>query len=120
MITLASIDTIGVSLFTLALIVGYIFWLAGIVTRRRGARSSVDISVMTMVASSIGLSWRMQNSGLALRIGTVLVELFAPVGELGLLFGIYIATTVLNAFVSNSASVSLTFPIAYVIARTRR
>jgi di/tricarboxylate transporter len=115
MIVLASIDEIDVSLFTLALINGYIFWLTGIV-RADEARASVDISVMTMVAASIGLSSGMQNSGLALRIGTVLVELFEPVGELGLLFGIYIATTVLNAFVSNSASVSLTFPIAYVIA----
>jgi di/tricarboxylate transporter len=115
MITLASIDTLGMSLFILALAVGYIFWLADIVTADE-ARSSVDISVMTMVASSIALSVAMQNSGLAYRIGTQLVNLFAPVGDLGLLFGMYIATTVLNAFVSNSAAVSLTFPIAYVVA----
>ena len=115
MIVLASIDEVQVSLFTLALVVSYIFWLTKIITAD-DARSSVDIGVMTMVASSIGLSSAMQNSGLALRIGTSLIDLFAPVGELGLLFGIYIATTVLNAFVSNSASVSLMFPIAYVIA----
>jgi di/tricarboxylate transporter len=119
MIVLASIDELDLSLFFLALINGYIFWVTGIV-RADEARASVDISVMTMVAASIGLSSGMQNSGLALRIGTVLVDLFAPVGELGLLFGVYIATTVLNAFVSNSASVSLTFPIAYVIAQNSK
>lgn len=116
MIVLASIDSLDLSLFTLALVVGYLLWLSGFISISE-ARSSVDIAVITMVASSIGLSSAMQNSGLALRIGTSLIELFSPVGELGLLFGIYIATTLLNAFVSNSASVSLTFPIAYVISQ---
>lgn len=68
-----------------------------------------------MVAASIGLSTAMENSGLAYRIGKALIDLFQPVGPVGLLFGVNIATTVLNAFVSNSASVSLVFPIAYSV-----
>lgn len=115
MVILASIEDLDLSLFTLALVVSYIFWLTGLITVE-DARASVDIGVIAMVASSIGLASAIENSGLALRIGTCLVQLFEPIGELGLLFGIYIATTVLNAFVSNSASVSLIFPIAYVIA----
>jgi K+/H+ antiporter YhaU regulatory subunit KhtT len=64
MIVLASIDEIDCRCSSLALINGYIFWLTGIV-RADEARASVDISVMTMVAASIGLSSGMQNSGLA-------------------------------------------------------
>jgi hypothetical protein len=49
-----------------------------------------------------------------------LIDLFTPVGPVGLLFGLNIATTVLNAFVSNSASVSLVFPIGYSVSNSQR
>lgn len=60
----------------------------------------------------------MENSGLALRIGRSIVDLFGPVGDIGVHFGLNLATTLLNAFVSNSASVSLLFPIGYSIAKS--
>jgi di/tricarboxylate transporter len=116
MLVVASVEQTGLSLFTVSLALSYIFWLTGVVTVA-DARSSVDISVMVMTASSVGLSSAMLNSGVAMRIGTVLVHLFEPVGELGLLFGIYLTTALLTAFISNSASVSLVFPIAYVVAQ---
>jgi di/tricarboxylate transporter len=116
MLTLVSIEGTGLSLFTLSLVLGYIFWWTGFVTVE-DARNSVDLSVMVMIAASIGLSSAMINSGVALRIGTVLVTLFEPIGELGLLFGVYVTTAMLTAFISNSASVSLVFPIAYVVVQ---
>jgi di/tricarboxylate transporter len=59
----------------------------------------------------------MQNSGLAYRIGSQLVNLFERrSASSACCLACIIATTVLNAFVSNSAAVSLTFPIAYVVA----
>ena len=70
-----------------------------------------------MVAMAIALSAAIENSGLARAISTAFTALFAPVGDIGLMFGIYIATVLLNSMVSNSAAVSLTFPIAFRIAQ---
>ena len=102
MIVLSSIDEVGVSLFVMAIIASYIFYLMGVITIA-SARKAVDMLVMTMVASAIGLSSAMDNSGLANRMGHALTTLFGQ-SELGLLFGVYVGTTILNAFVSNSAA----------------
>lgn len=112
MIVVASIDALGVSLFISALVACLLYWMLGVLTVSE-ARHSVDLSVMVMVASSIGLSSAMENSGLSARMGASLIDLFAPVGDAGLLVGLYLAVCILTAFVSNSAAVSLVFPIAY-------
>jgi di/tricarboxylate transporter len=50
----------------------------------------------------------------SLDLSTALVELFGG-SEIGLLFGLYLSIMILNAFVSNSASVSLIFPVRVLV-----
>lgn len=61
----------------------------------------MNLPVMVMIAGSIGFSTAIVNAGLDRAIAYNLIELFKPLGELGLLFSIYITVAVLNAIVSN-------------------
>jgi di/tricarboxylate transporter len=49
-------------------------------------------------------------------IANAFIKLFLPFGKIGLLFGIYLITTVLAAYITNKASVGIIFPIALTIA----
>jgi di/tricarboxylate transporter len=45
-----------------------------------------------------------------------LLTIFQPLGNIGALFGIYLITTILAAYITNKASVGIIFPIALVMS----
>eukprot|EP00808_Paulinella_micropora_P022510 g4693.t1 len=98
--------------FMTALLASYVYWGLGL-TDPEAARAAVPTSTMVMFAASIGLSYAMENSGLARAISYNLISVFEPLGNLGLLYGMYFCVAVLNPFVSNQATVALMYPIAY-------
>eukprot|EP00808_Paulinella_micropora_P011889 g75598.t1 len=98
--------------FMTGLLASYVYWGLGL-TDPEAARAAVPTSTMVMFAASIGLSYAMENSGLARAISYNLISVFEPLGNLGLLYGMYFCVAVLNPFVSNQATVALMYPIAY-------
>jgi len=115
MVVIAAITSLATDFIVTALIVCFAMWALGTLTVEE-ARVAVNLPVMVMIAGSIGFSTAVSNSGLSNAIASNLQLLLAPLGDLGLVFSIYIAVAVLNAIVSNKASVSLVFPIAWQIA----
>jgi di/tricarboxylate transporter len=80
------------------------------------ARASVDMEVIILMASSFGLGIAINDSGLADKIARLVVDLFQPVGDLGVLAGILIATMLMTELLSNNAAAVLMFPIAVAVA----
>jgi di/tricarboxylate transporter len=80
------------------------------------ARSSIDLEVIVLMATSFGLGIAINDSGLAGQIGRLVVDLFQPIGDVGVLAGILIATMLMTELLSNNAAAVLMFPIALAVA----
>lgn len=82
------------------------------------AREAVDLNVVVLVAASFGLGAAVQASGLAGVIASMLVGLLTPLGLIGILAGVLLATMALTELISNNAAAVLLFPIALATAAT--
>ena len=80
------------------------------------ARDSVDLDVIVVIAASFGLGRAIEQSGLAGDIVDAVIEPLGRFGDLGLLFGVLIATIVVTEMISNNAAAVLLFPIAITTA----
>jgi di/tricarboxylate transporter len=80
------------------------------------ARASVDLEVVVLMATSFGLGIAIRDSGLAEQIARLVVDLFQPLGDLGVLAGILIATMLMTELLSNNAAAVMMFPIAMAVA----
>lgn len=76
------------------------------------ARRSVDIEVITVIASGFGIAAAVQSSGLADVIADGLVQALDSYGERGVLLGLVLATITLTEMITNNAAALLMLPIA--------
>jgi di/tricarboxylate transporter len=81
------------------------------------ARSSLDLSVLVLMASSFGLSAAVQRSGLAAAIAALVERLLGDLGPLAALALLYLLCMAVTEALSNAAAAALTFPIALATAR---
>ncbi len=77
---------------------------------------SIDFNLAIIIAMSLALGQAMVKTGVATHIADFLVNVFMPFGVLSVLFGIYIISAVLSAYVTNKAAVAILFPIVLTIA----
>jgi di/tricarboxylate transporter len=77
---------------------------------------SVNFQVIGLVALSFGLGAAAATSGLAAELADVLVGWTEPLGEVGILLGVMLATLVLTELLTNNAAAALMFPVAAAIA----
>ena len=80
------------------------------------ARDSVDLDVIVVIAASFGLGRAIEQSGLAGDLANAVIEPLGRFGDLGLLFGVLIATIIVTEMISNNAAAVLLFPIAITTA----
>ena len=80
------------------------------------ARASVDLNIILLMAASFGLGAAMEKSGLAEDIARLIVTAFEPLGDIGLLGGVLLATMLMTELLSNNAAAILMFPIAMATA----
>lgn len=80
------------------------------------ARAAVDLDVIVLIAAAFGVAAAVDKSGLAETIASGLVDMFAFMGDRGVLAGVVVATVILTAIVSNNAAALLMFPIAIAAA----
>ncbi len=76
------------------------------------ARRAIDLDVVLLIAAGFGVAEALTKSGLAGQIASGLVSWFGPMGDIGVLLAIVVATIVLTEAVSNTAAAVLLFPIA--------
>ncbi|NQV01701.1 MAG: SLC13 family permease [Bacteroidia bacterium] len=77
---------------------------------------SIDFNLAAIIAMSLALGTAMMKSGVATHIADFLIHFFMPMGTIALLFGIYLITSILAAYITNKAAVALIFPIVITIA----
>ncbi|HUH06574.1 MAG TPA: SLC13 family permease [Egibacteraceae bacterium] len=78
----------------------------------RQARQAVDIDVLVVIAAAFGLGAAVADSGLGDVIADGILTVFSPLGALGALAGVLLATMLLTELVTNNAAAVLAFPIA--------
>ena len=89
----------------------------GVLTLRQ-ARDAVDLQIVVLIASAFGLGAAVASSGLAEVVAGGLVNLMSPLGPIGALAAIMVATIILTELVSHNAAAALMFPIGLATAAT--
>jgi di/tricarboxylate transporter len=84
----------------------------------RQARDAVDLQIVVLIASAFGLGAAVASSGLAEEIAGGLVGVMSPLGPIGALAAILLATILLTELVSHNAAAALMFPIGVAAAAT--
>jgi len=80
------------------------------------ARSAVDLNIVVLIAASFGLGNAIESSGLASHIADLVVGPLGDYGDVGLLVGVLVSTTILTELITNNAAAVLMFPIALATA----
>lgn len=77
---------------------------------------AIDYNLALIIVLSLALGIAMRKSGAAELIADLIISVFMPFGKVGLLFGIYLITAFLGAYIGNKAAVALIFPISLTMA----
>lgn len=98
--------------------VSLIMIATGCLTVENAVRA-VNLGVIITIAASFGISKGMEGTGAAGQLANFIVNVFKPLGDIGLLFGIYVSTALLSSVITNNAAVALMFPVILGILKTR-
>mmetsp|Transcript_4532 Transcript_4532/g.15942 ORF Transcript_4532/g.15942 Transcript_4532/m.15942 type:complete len:728 (-) Transcript_4532:26-2209(-) len=109
MVTLAALQLYDI--LPGALLISCVYVIMGCITWKQ-ALGSVQGDTLLVIAAAFGLGNALQDTGAATVISNSLINIFYIAGDIGVLFGLYLATAVLSAVISNGATVTLMFPIA--------
>lgn len=77
---------------------------------------AIDYDLALIIVMALALGTAMIKSGAAALIADLFINLFMPLGNVGILAGIYLVTAILAAYITNKASVALIFPISLSIS----
>lgn len=78
--------------------------------------SSIDYDLALIIALSLALGTAMIKTNVAQMAANVVINAFQTMGNIGVLSGIYLITSILAAFITNKAAVAIVFPISLTAA----
>lgn len=81
------------------------------------ARRSIELNVLIVIASALGISKALEKTGAARYLAEQIIMAVSDFGPIGLLFAICLATTLLTELITNNAAAALIFPIAMAAAQ---
>jgi di/tricarboxylate transporter len=79
-------------------------------------KRNIDLNIIFIASFGIAIGKGIIKSGLAEFIADRIFSVFYPLGIVGILFGIFLITVILTELITNSACVTIVFPIANYIA----
>lgn len=82
----------------------------------RQARDAIDLNIIILIAAAFGLGAAVDSTGLGGTIADLLLVVFLPLGLIGALAGVLLATMILTELISNNAAAVLLFPVATATA----
>jgi di/tricarboxylate transporter len=88
------------------------------VTSPKEIPASIDYNLAMVIVLSLALGTAMIKSGAAAVLANAMLTVFLPLGKTGLLFGIYLITSILTLLVTSKAAIAIAFPIALTLAYT--
>ncbi|MGB6426340.1 MAG: SLC13 family permease, partial [Solirubrobacterales bacterium] len=80
------------------------------------ARNAIDLDVVLLIAAAFGVGAAIESSGLAGQLANGLVSGLDGLGDVGIIFGIVLSTTLLTELITNNAAAVVIFPIALSVA----
>ncbi len=78
---------------------------------------NIDYNLGVIIALSLALGTAMMKTGVAEMIANLIISVFLPFGRVSLLFGIFLITSALAAYITNKAAVAIIFPISITAAK---
>lgn len=88
------------------------------ITTPKDLPRGIDYDLGLIIVMSLALGTAMIKSGAAHIIANGFIAAFLPLGKVGVLFGIYLITAFLAAYITNKAAVAIIFPISLTMAVT--
>jgi di/tricarboxylate transporter len=82
----------------------------------RQARDAIDLNLVMLIAAAFGLGAAVESSGLAVTGAELLAGVTQPLGPLGALAGVILATIIITELMSNNAAAVLMFPVSLATA----
>ncbi len=121
LVALVAVAIVGLAAFDVFPILQLALAGAGILIATRTitfseAGQAIDFGVILLIAAAFGVGAAIEVTGLAERIAEGLLDLFGDFGNLGILFGIALATLILTEVITNNAAVIVIFPIALAVS----
>ncbi|MGB2851463.1 MAG: SLC13 family permease [Solirubrobacterales bacterium] len=80
------------------------------------ARNAINLDVVLLIAAAFGVGAAIESTGLAEQLANGLVGGLDGLGDVGIIFGIVLATTLLTELITNNAAAVVIFPIALSVA----
>jgi di/tricarboxylate transporter len=80
------------------------------------ARNAINLDVIILIAAAFGVGAAIETTGLAQTVADGLVGAFEPLGTIGIILGVVLATTLLTELITNNAAAVVIFPIAIAVA----
>ncbi len=74
---------------------------------------AIQGDLLLLIACAFSLGRALETTNAASEIAQSLLKILSPGGNITILFGVYIMTSLLTAVISNAATVTLMFPIAF-------
>lgn len=106
-----------VSLFK-ALLVLLIILSAFKIATIKDVKKGFDYKLYVIIVLALALGKAMINTGMAEMVSNVLIHIFLPLGNVGMLFGIYLITSIMAAYITYTAAVAIVFPVSLTMALT--
>ncbi len=110
------LSAFGVIRLFMGLIFIIIASLALKITNPKDLSKSIDYNLAIIIVLSLALGTAMAKSGAADLLADLIINLFMPMGKVGLLFGIFLITAILAAYITSKASAAIIFPISLTMA----
>ena len=76
----------------------------------------INYNLMFIIVLSFAFGTAMIKTGLAEIIADFVIKLFTPLGEIGILTGVYMITSLLAAYITNTAAAAIVFPISLMLS----
>ena len=86
------------------------------ITNPKDLSKSIDYNLALIIVLSLALGEAMTKSGAADLLADSIISMFMPLGRVGILFGIYLITTILAAYITIKAAAAIVFPISLTMA----
>lgn len=109
-------DQIGVKPVATVIIAGLLMVLTRCVRSVDAAYKMIGWESIVLIAAMMPMSTALSKTGISAWVATSLVENLRDFGPIAALAGVYIVTSLLSTFISNSATAILVAPIAWAAA----
>ena len=117
MVAMMMFDFIPIAPVTVVIIAGLLMVLTGCFRNVEAAYKTINWESIVLIAAMMPMSTALEKTGVSAQISHTLVDSLGSMSPLVLLAGIYLTTSVMTMFISNTATAVLMAPIALSAAK---